>query len=175
MPVPRLMIKCLNYINLGLPERKRVFCLDGTLGELLFYYLSEYSVGIETQRTIAGLLSGTDSPIMKPYHKFSSRYIVYYVKSQEIYDPFQVHVYLSINQTRPYAFVKKKSGVYSVFKREGEDYSRLDYTSANQALTAVLRDDPDLCNHINRTDKSGEGPLVEESLIKEKEVITIIE
>lgn len=175
MPVPRLMIKCLNYINLGLPERKRVFCLDGSLGDFLLYYLSEYSVSQETQGVIAKLLSGTDTPVMKPYRISSSRYRAYYIKPQAIYDPFQVHLYLRINPSRPYAFAKKRRGVYTVFKRDGDEYYRLDYPSANQALTAVLRDDPDLTSHMDRTDVSADGPLVEDNLIIEKEEITIIE
>ena len=173
MPVPFLFKKCLSYLNFGLPNTKRVFGLDGSLGVELTHLMFEYDVRTEDQMIIAKKLSGTDNPNMIRYKTYiSRRYELYYVKSKGIYDPYQVHVFFIYNRAIPYAFAKKLGDSYAVFLLSDNHYYRLNYPSAAEAISAVLNDDPALKEHTDHI-ASTYGPLMDDA-IERKERITIL-
>ena len=177
MPVPSLMKKCLAYINLGLPNNKILFGLDGILGENLISKVSEYRVRGEDQSILAQKLSGTGAPKVIRYNLFGGRrYKMFYIKSTRstrVYDPFQVHLYFAFKPTRPYAFAHKTGSTYSVFLYIDDHYFQLRYPTATEAFSAIIKEAPDLKNHIDRGVEALGGPLMEDDVIKKE--ITIIE
>jgi hypothetical protein len=177
MPIPRLFKKCLAYINLGLPDKKILFGLDGVLGENLINKVSEYRVQGEDQMIFAQKLSGSNTPQMIRFNLFGGRrFLMYYIKSSrstQIYEPFQVHLYFAFNRMRPHAFAKKTGNTYSVFLFVDNKYYQLKYPSAVLAFSAIIREASDLNNHVDRSIEAIGGPLMEEDIIRKE--ITIVE
>ena len=173
MPIPDLFRKCLTYLNLGLATKRRVFGLDGFLGERIYYTMCEYGIRNEDQLIIANKLSGNDNPTILHYSLFNSRrYSLYYVKPNCAYEPFQLHLFFNFNSSKPLAYAKKCCDTYNVYYREGDVYYRLDYASPISALSAVIKDDKDLINHIDRG--CTDDKIYNDSNAAEKEEIVIL-
>ena len=153
MPIPSLYSKCLSYIGYGLAEKNLVFGLDGFMGDKLIYRLTEYRVRRENHLTIASKLSGKDNPTIVSYQDFNStRYYLYYVKSNSIYEPFQLHLYSRFFPSKPLAYTKKIGDSYVVYYRIDNAFYKLSYQTAVHALSAIIRDDDTLRNHIENND-----------------------
>ncbi len=154
MAIPDLFKKCLSYLSLGIATASFVFALDGFLGDRLLHKLTVYRVNSKEQILIAQKLSGKENPTTIKYSLYPSdtclrHYKLFYVKSDHPYDPFQLFLYLSTNMSIPLVIVRKIQGAYHAFLRRNKVYHKMNYSSAADALSAVIKDDDQINDHID--------------------------